>query len=170
MSPQIKTEQLTLFFFFVTLHEAFSLKLTHRLLNRIARLPLVDESQVWTEAIQTLELHLKDRSKVPAAAVSFQELVFVPPGLDLSSWREFKKKVDREVLVTTTMRLILGIAPSVIAKATLVTEGTVFHRTSLGLRLLGTMTPLAGLGPLTGGGGGQTLFQNSTEIDGGSGG
>jgi hypothetical protein len=133
------------FFFLTLLDEQSAFRATARALQiwrgKLSRSvnPDVDaEPLLVTTLFQQWSLFKNEMQAGQPMVFSTQEWL-LPPGLDLGPWLEFRRQASGDEFFTVLTLKVLGLSVHGVALGLKVSEGTVVHRLSRGLRRLGSI-------------------------------
>ena len=144
-------KRIALFFFFVFLDDRIAARATARALDHLKKqLKIPPTSAVVATDLQIVTTVMKVYRQAARSFALTQihpsaEAWRIPKNLDMGPWRQFRKQVDIEDVITVIWSQILNFKSPDIAAGMEVSEGTVLYRLAAGLKFLGTMAPLGGL-------------------------
>ena len=139
-----RIQSLALFFFFSTLEERFAQSITIKALKKcqkkMKRFQLPDKKwpSVIVHVTNTFFNKFKKQKHHPPA-ISHKAKCLIPDNIDLSPWIEFQKKADLDEFLAVLWSKVLGFSDESISEGLGVTTGTVRHRLSRGLHILGAI-------------------------------
>jgi hypothetical protein len=137
MDIQAQISSLALFYYLTLIDERAALVATLRTWEQ-----LKSKRSDWNRHLvaATLDGFNRFRGLQKLKLASSERLSIQVSGVDLGPWKEFRKKAPPEEFLAVVWTQVLAIAPSDVAKALGITEGTLKYRLSKALRLLGELS------------------------------